>query len=174
MSFLTNNKYRSAIIVVFIALGALAVILATKPTPSSAPLPGGANLTGVSGALVAEAAEYDFGAVPLRGGLVRNTYRVTNNGAAPLTIEGVSTSCMCTTAVVRKGSESWGPFGMPGHGPRRAIRVDLAPGEVAEVEVTFDPAAHGPAGVGPVSRAVFLEHSSGDPLVLSFTALVTP
>jgi len=157
-----------------IVAGALATIVVTKPAPSGAPLPGGANLIGRASALVAESDSYDFGEVPLRGGLVRTVFSVRNGGAEPLTVSGVSTSCMCTTAVLRRGGESWGPFGMPGHGPRRAIRTALAPGETAEVEAIFDPAAHGPAGVGPVSRAVFLENSSGDPLVLVLSALVTP
>lgn len=151
-----------------VAIGAVALILITKPVPAPA------VVSGNTGALVAEAATYDFGAVPLSGGLVRTAYAVRNTGAEPLTINDVWTSCMCTTAIMRRGGEIWGPFGMPGHGPRRGVSLTLAPGEETEVEVVFDPAAHGPAGVGPVMRAVFLDSTAGDPLELAFTATVTP
>ena len=130
---------------------------------------------GTTGVLVADTVLYSFGAIPLTGGLVRTTYAVRNPNTEPVTVSSVWTSCMCTTAVLRKGNDVFGPFGMPGHGgPRRAISLTLAPGEVIDVEAVFDPAAHGPAGVGPAARSVFLASGIRDPLELSFTATVTP
>ncbi|KKT83316.1 MAG: hypothetical protein UW81_C0021G0020, partial [Candidatus Giovannonibacteria bacterium GW2011_GWC2_44_9] len=41
-------------------------------------------------------------------------------------------------------------------------------------EVVFDPAAHGPAGVGRIERAVYLENSASEALQLKFSATVTP
>lgn len=153
---------------VLIAIGAVALILITKPVP--APMAPQGN----SGPLVAEAATYAFGNVPLGGGLVRRVYAVRNAGTEPTTVTGISTSCMCTTAVITTARGTWGPFGMPGHGLLPKISATLAPDETAEVEVVYDPAAHGPSGIGPVERAVYLAHTGGDPLILSFTATVTP
>ena len=50
----------------------------------------------------------------------------------------------------------------------------MGPSEAAYLDVVFDPAAHGPAGVGPTERAVTIESDAGEPLVLGFTALVRP
>jgi len=147
----------------------LAVIIITKPSPS-APVATGSTTT-----LVAEAPAYDFGAVPINGGFVRKTYTVRNAGVEPVTVRALYTSCMCTTATMYRGTEVWGPFGMPGHGIGGGrMSAVLAPGETAEVEAVFDPAAHGPAGVGPVVRAVYLENDAGSPLELTFNAIVTP
>lgn len=170
------QKNRTGILTAVIALLALAAIVITKPAPAapSASRADRGPSAGQAGSLFAEETSYDFGAVPLTGGLVRNVYRVKNAGSDPVTVKDISTSCMCTSAIFRKGTDAWGPFGMPGHGARRSISVTLAPGESAEVEAIFDPAAHGPAGVGPVARAIYLAPDRGDPVELSFTALVTP
>lgn len=165
---MNRKKLINFISVAAVVLGALAVIVITKPSPAPA------AATGNAGALVAKSASYSFGSVPLTGGLVRTVYMVRNASEEPVTIKGVYTSCMCTTAVLRTAGRNEGPFGMPGHGPRRSIDLMLAGGESAEVEAVFDPAAHGPAGVGPVSRAIIIESTAGDPLELSFSALVTP
>ena len=50
----------------------------------------------------------------------------------------------------------------------------MNPGDDAVVEVVFDPAAHGPAGIGPIERVVTIENSAGRPLELAFNATVTP
>lgn len=66
---------------------------------------------------------------------------------------------------------------MQGHGgviPK--INVEVQPGETAEIEAVFDPAAHGPQGVGKVRRAVYVETDSSDTpeIQLSFEANVMP
>lgn len=82
---------------------------------------------------------------------------------------------MCTEAsLVLPGKKPMGPFGMPGHGFIPTLSAVLGSGEKARVEVTFDPAAHGPAGIGNVSRTIYLENDSGAPLALSFAAKVKP
>ncbi len=81
---------------------------------------------------------------------------------------------MCTKASLTQGDIRVGPFGMPSHGGIVPITVEIASGAEAIVEAVFDPAAHGPAGVGPISRDVYLETSDGGKLTLSFKANVTP
>ena len=65
---------------------------------------------------------------------------------------------MCTEATLVTSTGKRGPFGMPGHAPIPAISERLAPGEMAEVDVVFDPAAHGPAGIGRIERNVTVQN----------------
>lgn len=119
---------------------------------------------------------YDFGNISMADGLVRRQFTVTNPSTAPLTFTKLYTSCMCTRAnFITSSGTSIGQFGMPGmdsFGPK--LSAVLMPGESARVEAIFDPAAHGPAGVGPIERQVMLEDSSGGVLTFGFRANVTP
>lgn len=89
---------------------------------------------------------------------------------------------MCTNATLLHGDPSagsgqvkkFGPFGMPGHGFVPKVNDAVNSGEEVSVEVVFDPAAHGSAGVGRIDRVVFVETESGLPLQLKFVAIVTP
>lgn len=124
--------------------------------------------------LVAAETDFDFGQVRINGGLVNHDFTLKNNGAAPIAIKKIYTSCMCTTAAWKDKNGTAGPFGMPGHGAIPEVSRTLGPSETATVEVTFDPAAHGPAGIGRVERLVYLENDASEPLILKFTANVTP
>ncbi len=127
-----------------------------------------------SGSLEVSETSFDFGTISMAAGKVSKTVTVKNTGKGPVTLTKLYTSCMCTTASVSKGEEREGPFGMPMHGPIPTIALALAPGEEASVEIVFDPAAHGPAGVGKISRTVTLESDAADDLKIDFAANVTP
>lgn len=128
----------------------------------------------VSGVLVSQEPVFDFGTVSMAKGNVAHRYTIKNASDKNLEIKNISTSCMCTTATLIKGERKIGPFGMPGHGFSPKIRESLAPGEEAAIEAVFDPAAHGPAGVGKIERGIRIEGSNGETLDLQFSALVTP
>jgi hypothetical protein len=49
----------------------------------------------------------------------------------------------------------------------------LTSGVPARLDVTIDPAAHGPAGIGPLSRGVMVTTSAGQELEFTLTARVT-
>lgn len=117
---------------------------------------------------------YDFGDVSMAKGKVTRNFKVANNSGQPVNIGRVYTSCMCTEAKLMMGGESFGPYGMPGHGMTSSINKTMVPGSEADVEAIFDPAAHGPAGIGPVERAIYIETKNGAPLELKFRANVTP
>lgn len=169
---LTLKKYQNHLIVGIILVVLLAgVVWSARPT--TAPEEGGATVGSV-GALSAEATSYDFGTISMANGKVSRLYKIRNTSSAPVTMKKLYTSCMCTTAALKHGGQTQGPYGMPGHGIVPTFSEIMNPGEEAEVEVTFDPAAHGPAGVGRVSRVVYLENDAGKPLELRFSALVTP
>ena len=117
---------------------------------------------------------FDFGRISMANGQVSHRYTIRNSGSTPLTITKMFTSCMCTTATLTTRSARKGPFGMPGHGWLASVSETLAPGEEAQVDVVFDPAAHGPAGVGPTARSVTVVNDAGLALELRFNAMVTP
>lgn len=136
----------------------------------------GTDHDGAQGAaqlLLVEPATYDFGRVPLTGGDVTTRFVVTNRSNRAVRLSDVYTSCGCTTVKLQFSSGTVaGPFGMPGH--ELPIRYDreLQPGERIEVQVRFDPAAHGPQGVGRVTRTVVLKPVGGRAAEFTFTATV--
>jgi hypothetical protein len=117
---------------------------------------------------------FDFGNLSMAAGKVSHRFRIRNTGDSPVTINKIYTSCMCTTATLITLAGKRGPFGMPGHGVVPAIFETIAPGSGAQVEVVFDPAAHGPAGVGPTDRVVTIHTNESRPLELRFRAMVQP
>ncbi len=129
-----------------------------------------------AGSLSLPEASFNFQTISMSNGLVSHDFQVKNESSEIVRIEKVSTSCMCTKAILidSSGKEA-GPFGMGGMGGFPWTNLDIAPGQTVTVKAVFDPAAHGPAGVGPISRSVFLEtNSQKSPKVeLQFSAIVT-
>lgn len=117
---------------------------------------------------------YDFGAISMAKGKVSKKFTLANSDSVPATITKLFTSCMCTQAQLQVGDKKWGPYGMVGHGYIPNIAAEIAPGQNGEVEVIFDPAAHGPAGVGQIERQVTVEQNGQSPLTLTIQATVTP
>ncbi|TSC81760.1 MAG: hypothetical protein G01um101420_865 [Parcubacteria group bacterium Gr01-1014_20] len=135
------------------------------------------TLTQSASLLSAFEKDFDFGPISMKNGNVSKVFELKNEGVEPIAISKVYTSCMCTVAKITdaKGVVS-GPFGMPGHGGGISkADLEVAPGETIKVEAIFNPAAHGPSGVGLANRTIFIEtNSSQTPKVeLNFTATVT-
>ena len=103
--------------------------------------------------------EYDAGTVSMIKGLVEKTFEIKNIGEGDLKIASILTSCMCTTARLKVGDKVSPEFGM--HTNSTFWSQKITPGETGFLEVTFDPAFHGPLGVGEIIRAIFI--SSDDP-----------
>jgi hypothetical protein len=123
---------------------------------------------------VVEASNYDFGAISMRDGKVSTIFKIKNTEGEPIKMSKLYTSCMCTEATLKMAGKTKGPFGMLGHGFIPSFNEILEPEGVAEIEVVFDPAAHGPAGIGKIQRTVTLENNGGRPIELLITANVTP
>jgi len=124
--------------------------------------------------LSADETKYDFGTISMGDGEVKKLFTVSNDTGADVRVDTVATSCMCTNAFIIDGENKRGPFGMPGHGntvpkANEIIKAD----EKRIIEVVFDPAAHGPAGVGAVERYVYLVDEKGGALQLEVKADVT-
>lgn len=124
--------------------------------------------------LAAEEINFDFGEISMAAGRVIHNFKIKNHSAEAIKLSNITTSCMCTEAFLLYQGERHGPFGMPGHGgPTHEMNETLAGGDTATMEIVFDPAAHGPAGIGPITRQVKLETSDGY-LEFNVSALVKP
>lgn len=117
-----------------------------------------ASITKTSGAKIETShKDYDFKDIKYDGGNAMHAFPIKNNGSKDLVLANFSTSCMCTKVYFKKGNEKSSPFGMKGHAAASSWKGVLKSGEGAEVVVVFDPTAHGPQGVGPISRLASFE-----------------
>lgn len=126
------------------------------------------------GFIKADETSFDFGEISMARGIVSREFKIRNSSESPAEIKSIYTSCMCTNATLNLGGRKFGPYGMPGHGFVPRVMQTIGAGEEASLLVEFDPAAHGPAGVGPISRIIAVESSGDARLELSISALVRP
>lgn len=145
-----------AFLVSILVIVGVAYLLSNK-SKSEAEIP----TTEVAG-LTATPESYDLGEVAINGGIVSKDYEVKNTTSATLSLKKIATSCMCTTAKVRLGDKETRAFGMEMVGDKNPpLDLNIPAGETAKVTVDFDPAAHGPEGVGAFDRIVWLYFAQG-------------
>jgi len=107
------------------------------------------------GQLEVAEAFYDFGTVGLAN--VSHAYTIKNTGSGPLRIRKISTSCGCTTAMLKMSDGQTETFSMDHGGTVPAINIALAPGEEAQVVATYNPLAHGQArAAGTFNRSIYV------------------
>lgn len=95
---------------------------------------------------------FDFGTISMASGNADTKFTLKNDGDEPLTITEVITSCMCTTAQIDDKT-----FGMHGN---NSTAIEIPAKSSKEMLVTFDPNAHGPAAVGPITRVISIRTNS--------------
>jgi hypothetical protein len=117
---------------------------------------------------------YDFGTISMAKGKVDHLFPITNPTDKDITIGNLQTSCMCTTAYIVNGSSKLGPFGMPGMGGVTTANAVIPAHATQAIDVVFDPAAHGPAGIGDIDRTIDATQEDGGTLQLEIKAVVTP
>lgn len=109
---------------------------------------------------------HDWGNINIMGGNVTKSFTLTNNNPNSLLLTGAVTSCMCTSAQFTLKDNSKSPvFGMH---ENATWTYEVQPNESFEVNVIFDPLAHGPSATGPVQRIVNVI-SDPDPSVKGVT-----
>ncbi len=167
--WITRNQNNIGIGIIILLVVATLVWAASPPENNS-----GSREETSNSRLQSSEKSYDFGTISMAAGKVSHVFQVRNDENDSIIVKKLYTSCMCTSATMMRGTEKYGPFGMQGHGAIPSINQTLSGGEQVDVEVVFDPAAHGPAGVGRISRIVYLENNAGKPLELKFSAMVTP
>ncbi|TSC65367.1 MAG: hypothetical protein G01um101477_512 [Candidatus Doudnabacteria bacterium Gr01-1014_77] len=124
--------------------------------------------------LKSDISDYDFGTISMKNGKVTKSFKITNTENTSVMVKKVYTSCMCTDALLRIGGQSFGPYGMLSHGFFPEVNQAIQPKQDATIDVTFDPNAHGPAGIGVIERVVSVEQADGSKLTLNIKANVTP
>lgn len=160
-------RYGVGIIAVLVILFAAGRLAGNKPE-------GGGGRNAAAAVLSAETTSHDFGRISMADGIVKKIFTISNTTATPVLIEKIYTSCMCTEAVLKTPSGDKGPFGMPGHGVVPSVREEVEAGGTRELVVSFDPAAHGPAGVGRIERLVSVVTDDGGTVEFTIRATVTP
>ncbi len=109
---------------------------------------------------------FDWGTIGINNGKVQKNFTIKNNGSSPLRLNNVVTSCMCTTAQVVINGQSSPAFGMHA---KSSWSGEVEPGQNADLVVVFDPAFHGPSGVGAITRIITVDTSDAKNPQLSFT-----
>lgn len=132
------------------------------------------NPSAPAGALTADEKFFDFGKISMVNGKVKHNFKVKNLSANPVSIEKIYTSCMCTSGTLILKDKRFGPFGMPGHGAVSKVSQIINSSEEAVIEAEFDPNAHGPAGVGTIQRAIYIETENSGKIELGFKVVVAP
>jgi hypothetical protein len=111
-----------------------------------------AGVPQIVSAIIVEEPSYDFGDIDIFGGKVSTTYTLRNEGEQDVSITSAVTSCMCT-----EGEIGGMRFGMHGNTSRT---VTIPAGGERILTAIYDPLAHGPNGVGKVTRYLMLETNS--------------
>ena len=131
--------------------------------------------SGTKSLLSAPVIFYDFGQISMKNGDVTKDFNFTNTTTGDIVIRGLETSCMCTSAfLVEPNGSIDGPFSMGGMGGRTTTNKTIKAGESRILRVTYNPNAHGPAGVGQIDRFITITDSAGNKLQFEIKALVTP
>lgn len=120
-------------------------------------------------AVVAETS-FDWGEVGIDDGNVEKTFEIKNEGTSPLVLTNVVTSCMCTTAQLILDDRVSPVFGMH---TKSAYKLEVPPEATAKLKVIFDPAFHGPDGIGPITRQVKVETNDSENAEFNFMLTAT-
>lgn len=109
---------------------------------------------------------FDWGQISYNGGNVSKTFTLKNSGTDILKIKNIKTSCTCTKAQLTIDEQSSPYFSM--HSTSSWVG-EVKPNQEAKLTVIFDPAFHGPSGIGPINRLVLMETNDVNSPKLEFT-----
>ncbi len=109
---------------------------------------------------------YDWGQINMKDGNVSKIFVIRNTGTDVLKLTKVKTSCHCTKAEVTIDGNISPSFGMNTASPWVG---EVTPGNEAQLNIVFDPAYHGPNGVGPITRYISVDTNDPDNSTLEFT-----
>jgi len=148
------------VIITFFILG-MSVFLLADDTKSSQ------NVVSENArAEIVEPTSFDWGTIPINGGNVTKSFALKNTGTESLRLFNVKTSCHCTVATLTIDNKTSEEFGMSGFSDWVG---EVKPNNEAKLTVIFDPAFHGPQGIGPVTRYVSVETNDKASPKITFT-----
>lgn len=114
------------------------------------------------GLMASPSGSMNLGEVPYNGGIVSKIFDIKNTTSDLITLRKITTSCMCTSAKFSIDGKESKFYGMEMNGDLNPIVDYKVPaGATAQVTFNFDPAAHGPQGVGPFDRVITLFFDNG-------------
>ncbi len=105
-----------------------------------------------SASLTVPKTSHSFGDIDIFGGKVSAKFPLKNESDEPIDILWGKTTCMCT-----EGTIDGKTFGMH---EGFIGKITINPGETKILRATYDPLAHGPNAVGPITRALILGTNS--------------
>ncbi|KKQ29859.1 MAG: hypothetical protein A3H17_01680 [Candidatus Levybacteria bacterium RIFCSPLOWO2_12_FULL_37_14] len=117
-------------------------------------------------AYVVDPTSFDWGDIPMYKGNKTKVFAIKNTGTDTLKLFNVRTSCHCTKAYVTIDGNDSPSFGMDN---LSAWTGEVLAGKEAKLTVVFDPAFHGPQGMGAVNRFVSVETNDQANSKLTFT-----
>lgn len=117
-------------------------------------------------AYVADPTSFDWGPVPMNKGNVTKVFTIKNTGTDTLKLYNIKTSCHCTKAYVSINKVDSPSFGMDS---LSSWTGEVPKGTEAKLTVIFDPAYHGPSGMGAINRFVSVETNDRANSKLTFT-----
>lgn len=100
---------------------------------------------------------HDWGTIAMDDGKVEKVFTITNTGSETLKLHNAQTSCSCTYVQLIRGENKSPKYGM--HTKSRYV-LEVPPKETAQAKVVFDPAFHGPSGVGVITRQATIKTNS--------------
>lgn len=161
---MSNNK-----LVIIILVSVLALVVVSSYVTNKFRTPEGVEASENARVEFGETRK-DRGEVKINQGLLVTDFLIKNVGSDPLILYDVSTSCMCTVATIEIDGVSSPEFKM---GERSSYTAMVLPGGTATVKLIFDPAFHGPNGVGPVTRQVMMRTNDSSQPKLEFIISAT-
>jgi hypothetical protein len=132
------------------------------------------NTAAAENILESDKTDYDFGTISMKNGKVKTSFKIKNPTTEPMLLSKLYTTCMCTEASITVNGMKEGPFGMQGHGFVPGFTLTLGPQQEGDIEVVYDPNAHGPSGVGTIERSIIVEGKGNTLATLNIKATVTP
>ncbi len=148
---------------VIVLMGGLFMITATtQSTPQ-------VKVSSLAKADVLTPTSFDWGNIDYSGPKVTKAFSIKNIGSDVLQLYNIHTSCHCTKAYVTINGEVSPEFGMDMGGDVSSYIGKVNPGQKADITVVFDPAYHGPEGVGPINRYVNVDTNDKGQPHLTFT-----
>lgn len=108
---------------------------------------------------------FDWGEIEMKDGPVKAEFTITNSGSEELQLYDVVTSCSCTNAQLFFGDKKSPLYSM--HSSSNYV-MKVPPQQSARLVVEFDPAFHGPTGIGPQSRQITVKTNDADTPELTF------
>lgn len=144
-----NNKIIIGIVLFTVLLFVGGIVLLSGSGSTSATITDSRNAKAT-----VDQKNYDWGQINMKGGNVSKIFTIKNTGTDTLKLTNIKTSCHCTKAQVKISNTASPYFGM---NSVSSWIGEVPQGQEALLDVIFDPAYHGPQGVGPINRLVAAE-----------------